>query len=265
MLQDIVLGIVQGLTEFLPISSSGHLVVVPAVLGWDQPSLTFDLVLHFGTLLAVMAVYRRDLWQLTLALVNRGADPVRARRLLLLLLIGTVPAGVAGLAFGDFFEGTFDAPIATCVQLVATALLLLGAEWFANRPRHRHREIDAPASGAIGVAQAVAILPGVSRSGATIAAALGLGVERGEAARYSFLLSIPAIAGAVLTKVPDVTSGSFEISASVVAGFVAATVSGYLAIEGFLKFLRTHSLRSFAYYLLVFAPTAAIVIEARGG
>lgn len=263
MLQDIVLGIVQGLTEFLPISSSGHLVVVPALFGWDQPSLTFDLVLHLGTLLAVMAVYRRDLWELALGVVNRGADPVKARRLLLLLVIGTVPAGVAGLAFGDYFESSFDAPIATCVQLVATALILLAAEWFANRPSPAARSIDVPTSGAIGVAQAVAILPGISRSGATIAAALGLGIDRADAARYSFLLSIPAIAGAVATQIPDVTNGSFEITSSVVAGFVAATVSGYLAIEGFLKFLRTHSLRSFAYYLLVFAPAAAVVIELR--
>ena len=263
MLHVIGLGIVQGLTEFLPISSSGHLVVVPAMLGWDEPSLTFDLVLHLGTLLAVVAVYRSDLWELTLGLVNRGAEPRRARRLLLLLVVGTAPAAAAGLVFGKSFERSFGAPIATCVQLAITALLLLGAEWIANRPRLRHREIDAPISGAIGIAQAVSILPGISRSGATIAAALGLGVERGEAARYSFLLSIPAIAGAIATKIPDITNGSFEITASVVAGFIAATASGYIAIEAFLKYLRTHSLRSFAYYLLVFAPIAALVIEVR--
>lgn len=263
MLQDIVLGIVQGLTEFLPVSSSGHLVVVPAMLGWDQPSLTFDLVLHLGTLLAVVAVYRRDLYELVRGLANRGADPARARRLLLLLMIGTVPAGIAGIAFADYFEKAFDAPLVTCAQLVVTAVILLFAEWFAARPRPRSRPIDYPTSGAIGVAQAVAILPGISRSGATISMALGLGVERAEAARYSFLLSIPAIVGAVATQIPDVTGGGFEITSSVVAGFVAATVSGYLAIEGFLKFLRTHSLRAFAYYLLVFAPIAAIVIEVR--
>ena len=263
MLHDIVLGIVQGLTEFLPISSSGHLVVVPALLGWRQPSLTFDLVLHFGTLIAVVAVYRSDLWQLALGLLDKGTDPARARRLLMLLIIGTVPAGVAGLALGGFFKDSFNAPIATCVQLFATALLLLAAEWITNRPRRGHREIDATASGVIGVAQAVAILPGISRSGATIAAALGMGIERGDAARYSFLLSIPAIAGAIATQIPDVANGSFHITSAVIAGFVAATVSGYIAIEGFLKFLRTHSLRTFAYYLLVFAPAAALVIEVR--
>lgn len=263
MLQDIVLGLVQGLTEFLPISSSGHLVVVPALFGWDQPSLTFDLVLHLGTLIAVVAVYRRDLWQLALSIVNRGDDPKASRRLLVLLAIGTIPAGVAGIAFGSFFEDTFDDPMATCVQLVATAVILLAAEWFAARPRRSPREIDGAIAGGIGVAQAVAILPGISRSGSTIAAGLGLGAGRAETARFSFLLSIPAILGAVLTQVPDVADGHFHVTASVVAGFVAATVSGYLAIEGFLRFLRTHSLRAFAYYLLVFAPLAAVVIELR--
>lgn len=263
MLQDIVLGIVQGLTEFLPISSSGHLVVVPAMLGWEQPSLTFDLVLHLGTLVAVVAVYRRDLWQLALSLVNRGDNPVVARRLLGLLAIGTVPAGIAGIAFGSFFEESFERPLATCVQLVATACILIAAEWFAARPREKPRDIDPTVAGWVGVAQAAAILPGISRSGATIATGLGLGADRAETARFSFLLSIPAIFGAVLTQIPDVAGGDFEITASVVAGFFAALISGYLAIEGFLRFLRTHSLRAFAYYLLVFAPVAAVVIELR--
>jgi len=263
VLQDIILGIVQGLTEFLPVSSSGHLVVVPAIFGWDQPSLTFDLVLHFGTLLAVLAVYRSDLRELLLSLVNRGADPVRARRLLILLAIGTAPAAAAGLALGSLLEDAFAAPTSAAVLLVATALVLLGAEWVANRPRRQHREIDAAVSGGIGIAQAVSILPGISRSGSTIAAALALGVERGEAARFSFLLSIPAIVGAIATKVPDVANGTFDITASVVAGFIAAAVSGYLAISTFLKYLRAHSLRPFAYYLLLFAPIAALVIEVR--
>lgn len=263
MLQDIVLGIVQGLTEFLPVSSSGHLVVVPAMFGWEQPSLTFNLVLHLGTLVAVIAVYRRDLWQLALSIVNRGHNPVVARRLLLLLAIGTVPAGIAGIAFGSFFEERFERPLATCVQLVATACILIAAEWFAARPREKPRDIGPSVAGWVGVAQAAAILPGISRSGATIATGLGLGADRAGTARFSFLLSIPAIFGAVLTQIPDVAGGDFEITASVVAGFFAALVSGYLAIEGFLRFLRTHSLRAFAYYLLVFAPVAAVVIELR--
>jgi len=264
VLQDIVLGIIQGLTEFLPISSSGHLVIVPALFGWDQPSLTFDLVLHFGTFLAVAAVYRNDLWDLALGLANRGADPARARRLLVLLTIGTVPAGAAGFLLGGRLEDAFDAPLAASALLVTTALVLLGAERLAGRQPHRHRAIDAQASGGIGMAQAVSILPGISRSGSTIAAALVLGVERNEAARFSFLLSMPVIAGAIVTKIPDVTSGTFEITAPVVAGFVAAAASGYLAIKTFLEYVRTHSLRPFAYYLLAFAPVAALIIEVRG-
>jgi undecaprenyl-diphosphatase len=263
VLQSIVLGLVQGLTEFLPVSSSGHLVVVPAMAGWDDPSLTFDLVLHVGTLLAVVAVYRDDLWTLALGVAGAGPDPTRARRLALLLVVGSVPAGLAGIAFADFFEDRFDEPIWASAQLAATGVILLAAEHAAVRALRRPREVDVPRASAIGAAQAVSILPGISRSGTTIAAGLALGIDRPSAARFSFLLSIPAIAGAALTKVPDVTDGTFDLTAAVAVGFVVSTVSGYLAIQVFLRYLRTHSMRPFAYYLFAFAPLSALVVWLR--
>ena len=261
-LESIVLGIVQGLTEFLPVSSSGHLVVVPAVLGWDEPSLTFDLVLHLGTLIAVVFAFREELWLLALGVIGRGDDPATTRRLIWLLFLGSIPAGIAGLAFGNFFEDRFDDPFTTCFELMATAIILLVAEWVI-RAGEGHEPVDAGRAGLIGVAQAVAILPGISRSGATIATGLVTKVSREEATRFSFLLAIPAIAGAVATKVPDVANGSFSITGPVVAGFFAAMIVGWLSIEWLLRYVRTHSFVPFAIYLLIAAPIAAVIIELR--
>jgi undecaprenyl-diphosphatase len=277
--ESIVLGIVQGLTEFLPISSSGHLVVVPALFGWKQPSLTFDLVLHLGTLIAVVFAFRRELWVLVLAVGGVGDDVAGSRRLIWLLFIGSIPAAIAGLAFGNFFEDRFDDPLATCFELLATAAILLAAEWWIRGasvseagipPKQRatyrgrgegHEPVDTGRATVIGVAQAVAILPGISRSGTTIPAGLVMGVSREEATRFSFLLAIPAIAGAVATKVPDVVDGRFHITGPVIAGFVAATLVGWVAIEWLLRYVRSHSFVPFAIYLVVFALVSILVIE----
>jgi len=259
-IQSIILGIVQGLTEFLPVSSSGHLVVVPAMLGWKQPKLTFDLVLHLGTLIAVVFAFRDELWALVLGLFGQGDDPRTARRLIWLLFLGSIPAAIAGIAFGSFFEETFDDPLATCFQLVITAVILLAAEWVIRRGEGHH-PVDQKRAGIIGVAQAVAILPGISRSGSTIGAGLVTRVSREDATRYSFLLSIPAIAGAVATKVPDVANGKFHLTGPVIAGFFVSMLVGWVSIEWLLRYVRTHSFVPFAVYLLIAAPVAAVVIE----
>jgi len=258
--ESVVLGIVQGLTEFLPVSSSGHLVVVPAIFGWKQPSLTFDLVLHLGTLLAVIFAFRRELWTLLRAVFGKGNDVPGSRHLIWLLFIGTIPAALAGLAFGNFFEDRFDDALTTCFELLATALLLLLAEFIIRRGEG-HEPVDTPRAGAIGVAQAVAILPGISRSGATIATGLVTRVSREEATRFSFLLAIPAIAGAVATKIPDVVDGKFKITGPVIAGFFAAMIVGWLSIEWLLRYVRTHSFVPFAIYLVIFSILAALIIE----
>ncbi len=258
--ESIVLGIVQGLTEFLPVSSSGHLVVVPAIFGWKQPSLTFDLVLHFGTLLAVIFAFRRELWTLLRAVFGKGDDVPGSRHLIWLLFIASIPAAIAGLAFGNFFEDRFDDPFTTCFELLGTAGILLLAEFLIRRGEG-HEPIDTPRSGAIGVAQAVAILPGISRSGATIATGLVTRVSREEATRFSFLLAIPAIAGAVATKVPDVIDGKFKLTGPVIAGFFAAMIVGWLSIEWLLRYVRTHSFVPFAIYLIVFSTIAALIIK----
>ena len=146
-LESIVLGIVQGLTEFLPVSSSGHLVVVPALFGWKQPSLTFDLVLHFGTLIAVVFAFRRELWILLRAGCSaRATTWPESRRVIWLLFIGSIPAAIAGIALGNFFEERFDDPTTTCFELLGTAVILLAAEWIIRRGEG-HEAIDTPARG----------------------------------------------------------------------------------------------------------------------
>lgn len=263
MLQDIVLGVVQGLTEFLPVSSSGHLVVVPAIFGWDQPSLTFDLVLHVGTLLAVLVAFRRDLWALAVGLFGGGPDPRRARITIGLLALGSVPAALVGLTLESFFEDLFERPGWAVGFWVVTALVILGAEHVGDRlaaAGDAGKPIGARRALGIGAAQAAAITPGLSRSGLTISAGLVSGVTREEATRFSFLLAIPAIIGATALQIPDVTGGEFEFTASVFAGFVAAAVSGYLAVVYLLRYVRTHSLRPFAVYLLIAAPVCGAIL-----
>ena len=249
----LVLGAVQGLTEFIPISSSGHLVLVPAALGWDEPGLAFDVMLHVASLVALLIYFARDI-----ATIVRGVltGDTRARKLGLLLAVGTVPAAVAGIALEDYFEASFSAAKGAAVQLVITALILVAGE--AVLAYHRRRtdtlrtidDLRMPDALAVGVAQAVSILPGISRSGATIAAGLAARVERDDSARFAFLLAIPALFGAALVKIPDL--GGTELSwGAGAAGFLASLVTSYLAIAGLIRYLRTRSLYPFAAYCIV--------------
>ncbi|MGH2695111.1 MAG: undecaprenyl-diphosphate phosphatase [Actinomycetota bacterium] len=257
VLQAIVLGAVQGLTEFVPISSSGHLVLVPEAVGWDQPGLTFDVLLHAASLVALLAYFAGDLLDLARGAAARDR---RSLRLVGLLAVGTVPAAIAGVAFGEFFEDQFtDAP-AAAIQLVITAAILVGGEVaLAAHERRAARAgtglrgvadlnyIDATS---IGAAQAVSILPGISRSGATIGAGLALGLIRDDAARFSFLLSIPALIGATLVEVPDLGTVGLGLGSGI-AGFAASLLTSYAAIWGLIRYLRTHTLYPFAAYCLV--------------
>ena len=258
-MREIVLGLVQGLTEFLPISSSGHLVIVPVMLGWEEPSLGLTVMLHMGTLVALLIYFRQELVDLTLGLLGRGADPAAARRIIRFLAIGTIPAVVAGLALGGFFEETFERPYETCIELVITGLLLVGMERYGERARRR--PLDDGRAAFIGAGQALAILPGISRSGATIGAGLLSGLTREEATRFSFLLSIPAIAGAGLL---DLAEGELVVSGASIAGTILSGIAGYLSIHYLLRFVRTHSLTVFAWYLFAIGPIAALVIWWRG-
>lgn len=269
IIQAVIIGIVQGLTEFLPISSSAHLIVLPRVLGWDDElinSSTFVVMLHMGTLAALLLYFWRDVLVLLAAFIallrerSFGGDP--DRKLALVLLLTIIPAALFGLVFEDWIDAFFyDAVIVIPFILVVGAAIL----WLAERYGTRDRDLEDAAYGdaaVIGVAQALALFPGISRSGITIAAGLFRGLERDAAARFAFLMGIPIIAGAGLWKARDVVTGSAgEIDLAVLAaGVVAAAVSGWLAIGFLLRYLRRHSTGIFIAYRLVAAAVFLVLL-----
>jgi undecaprenyl-diphosphatase len=260
IIQAIVLGFVQGLTEFIPVSSSGHLVIVPWLLGWEHQSLLFDTVLHWGTLISILAVFWRDLWDIFVAtldsLVRQSlADP--NARLGWYIVVSSIPTAVTGLFLKDFVESLFNQPLSVGCFMLVTATLLTTSELIAQRrcPMKDLMKMGWGQALWIGLAQAVALAPGISRSGTTMAAGLGTGLRREEAARFSFLLGAPIFFGAaVLQLVDSLTVDPAEVMAQapeLVIGMMVSAVVGYFAITGLLNYLRRRSLYLFAIYCLV--------------
>lgn len=243
------------MTEFIPISSSGHLVIVPEVLGWPSPGLSFDVLLHVASLIALVAYFYKDLLGVARGVLVRDRGSLR---LLALLVIGTIPAVIAGFGLSDYFEGTFTDARSAAIQLVITAAILVAGEqalaWHqrraALRPLKSMAEINPFDAGLIGIAQAISILPGISRSGSTISAGLALRVTRDDSARFGFLLAVPALFGAALVQVPDLGQTPVGIGAAA-AGFLASLVSSYVAIAGLIRYLRNRTLYPFAIYCVV--------------
>jgi undecaprenyl-diphosphatase len=259
LIEALILGIVQGLTEFLPVSSSAHLVLVPDLLGWDSPSVSFDLVLHLGSMVAVIAYFWRDILEIIKAFFEKGEAAVVKRRVGLFLILGTIPAAVIGALFQKKFEEFFVEPAWVAFFLIITGVLLVASEKVSgDRAIHGRGVAQMKVSDAlaIGLTQAVSILPGISRSGSTISAGLFLGLKRETAARYSFLLSVPIIAGAAIFKMRhgfggDGEGADGETTATLIVGFIAAAISGFAAVKFLLNYVRTHSLAVFAIYCWV--------------
>jgi undecaprenyl-diphosphatase len=254
-LRAVVLGILQGAGEFLPISSSGHLIVLPFLMGWPDSGLAFDVALHLGTLAAVAFAFWRD-WLRLMKGGLRGlvsgrplADP--DARLLIYLALATLPGAIAGLLLDEWAETVFRSP-----ALVSLMMALMGAVlWLADRRAGSVAEgevVSLRDALLIGFAQALAIVPGTSRSGATISMALLLGHKREAAARFSFLLALPITAGAALVKVPDLVASGTELT-PVLVGMLAAAVSGLVAIRFLLRYVRTRSYAPFVWYRFAFA------------
>lgn len=272
LLQAIILGIVQGLTEFLPVSSSAHLIIVPWILGWDDGGLTFDVALHVGTLAAVLAFFFRDWVQIiTQALgFGVGKDPglSKNRGLLWLLILGTIPGAVAGLLFEKQAETALRSP-----YIIATAAIVVGLiMWLADSAGPKRKDIAHVSlldSLGVGVAQAFAIIPGVSRSGSTIAAGLFCGLDRTTAARFSFLLSTPIIAGAAAKKFWDLMKHGgglpHDMQLAFLAGIAASAVTGCITIAFFLNFLRRRSLSVFVWYRIIFGIMVIALAMFRNG
>lgn len=266
IIRAIVLGLIQGVTEFIPVSSSGHLVLVPHLLGWEEPSVAFDVLLHTGTLLALIIYFRNEVLQLLKAffasIIEKDFKKDFERKLAWLIIIGTLPAVIMALLFKDFFESLFALPLRVSCLLITTGVILLSSERMSPKKRDLNK-ITIIDSLVIGFAQGLAIAPGISRSGATISVGLLRGLKRESAARYSFLLSIPIILAATANKIKDlmVLSQSNNTTAlSCFLGFFAATVSGYFSIKYLLKFLQKGKLNVFAYYCFVFGITTLILI-----
>ncbi|MEN8140572.1 MAG: undecaprenyl-diphosphatase UppP [Thermodesulfobacteriota bacterium] len=258
----ILLGIIQGATEFLPVSSSGHLLLAEHFFQVEGASLTFDVMLHLATLGAILVYFRRDFTSLTLAFFGRPTpgDNGRQRQLAIYICAATVPAVVAGLLLGKYAETIFRSPALVAVSLSVAGLLLLWAEKAGRHARHMEKLRFRDAM-LIGCAQALALIPGVSRSGATITAGLFLGLTRDTAARFSFLLSAPVVAGAGGYKAMKLFSGPGLSNDQLLfygAGFIAAALSGYAIIAFLMRFVQTKSLAVFAYYR--FAITAIVFI-----
>jgi undecaprenyl-diphosphatase len=253
--QAAVLGIVQGLTEFLPISSSGHLILVPWLFGWSDPGLVFDVALHFGTLVALGAYY----WRTWLDLL------LRDRRLLGLLILGSVPGGVVGFVGSGFIEAHFRRPEQIAVALAVFGLLLYAADRLGAKTRAGD-QLGVRDALLIGSAQALALFPGVSRSGVTITAALLLGFKRESAASLSFLLSTPITAGAVLWAARRLVTDGVPADERVLfaAGVLVSGVVGYLAIHLLLHYVRTRSYLPFVIYRVVAAAVVMALALVRG-
>ena len=268
IIQALIMGIVQGLTEFLPISSSGHLIIVPFLLGWTDPfikSLAFSVMLHIGTLAALLAYFRADWIRLVpaglAAMRDRSlrADP--DRRLAWLLIAATIPAAIAGYLLSDLIETAFREIGLVAVTLVGGAVIL----WLADRWGARTKgvnDVTFPVAIGIGAAQALALVPGISRSGISISAARFAGLNREAAARFSFLMATPITLGAALFEIRKLASGDTSVGVEtgpLIVGMLAAFGSGMVAIGFLLRYLRTRSLNIFVAYRLVLA---AVVIVA---
>ncbi len=267
-LQAIVLGVIQGLTEFLPISSSGHLRIVPALLGWEDPGTAFTAVVQLGTMAAVLIYFRNDLALIARAWAGGLRDPEQRRtldaRLGWYLILGTLPIAVVGLIFADQIENGLRNLYVIGTALIVFGLLMAWVDETSKRSRHLG-SIEARDGVWVGVAQAFALVPGVSRSGATISAGLLRGLDRAAAARFSFLLSIPAIVLSGLFELRHVgESGGAPTSATAIA-ILLAFVTGYASIAFLMRYLARHTLGVFVAYrvvagalVLVLAGTGAI-------
>jgi undecaprenyl-diphosphatase len=266
----ILLGIVQGLTEFLPVSSSAHLILARTFFGWETPpefGLAFDVALHIGTLGAILLYFRREVMGMAAAVpavVKRQPDP--SGRLVENVAVGTIPVVIVGLLFNDFIEQVLRTPPVAAVALAVGAAAMLAAERLGRRVRDEHA-ITWGSALAIGCAQASALIPGVSRSGSTIALAMFLGFRRDAAARFTFLLAIPAMlaaAGKEALELRHMALGPSSVQLFAVGILVSAGV-GYVTIKYFLRFLAGNRLDVFAYYRLVLAALTVVWLVRHNG
>ncbi len=266
-IQSIILGFIQGITEFLPISSSAHLVLTPYFFNWNIPPeqvFPFDVLVQLGTILAVIVYFWNDLWAIlsgwVTALLNKKPFETQNARMGWYVILASVPAGLLGVLVKDQVEAVFHSEISTAIFLFLTAVFLCVAEWLGKRTRDMEKItwLDALI---IGIFQGISLLPGVSRSGATITGGMLRNLNRSDAARFSFIMSVPVMLGAGLVSIPDLVevpnlAGFLPV---ILTGFVVAAIVGYLAIRWLLSFLRSRSLFWFAGYCVLLGTVTLVV------
>ena len=260
LVEAIVLAVVQGLSEFLPISSSGHLVLVPHLFGWPDQGLAFDVAVHVGTLLALLVYFRRELTTMAVAwLRSLGGRHDRDSRLAWQILVGTLPVGLAGLCFGDYIEHHLRQPLFVAGTLTVFGLLMYAADRLGRGTRDEYG-LSWPQAIAIGIAQALALMPGTSRSGVTMTAGRALGLSRSGAARFSFLLAVPGIGAAGFYEGAKLVGGNAPVDwAPIVTGMLFAALSGIACIHFLIRFIERIGLLPFTIYRLALAAVIVAV------
>ncbi len=269
-LEAIVLGLVQGLTEFLPISSTGHILFVPALAGWPDPGAAFSAVIQLGTMAAVLVYFRTDLWRMAVAFVKSfvGDRPLwrsddSDARIGWYIVLGTIPISIIGIVFADQIENDVRSLSLVAVVMILFSFVLMAADLKGAQDRDV-KQLTLRDGIIIGLFQALALIPGVSRSGATISGGLFLGLDRESATRYSFLLSVPAVVLSALfelRKIGDGAGASVDVAPTIIAT-VLAFISGYLAIAFLLRFVRTHNFAVFVVYRVAVGTTMLVLIAA---
>jgi len=254
-LQAIVLGIIQGLTEFIPVSSSGHLIFVPVLFGWQDQGLTFDVVVHMGTLLAVIVYFRKRLWSLVTAWLRPSEESRHLKKLSVYMVLSIIPAGIIGFLFGNWIEVQLRDPKVIAYGLIFWGAVLFVAEKSSARQKNHTRtdDINLKQVIAISCAQALALIPGTSRSGITMTAGLFARLDKTSAAEFSFLMSVPVIALAGVLKIMELIQtglGSMTVS-SIAFGFVASAVSGFVAIAALMNIIKKWNFKPFVVYRIV--------------
>lgn len=268
VIKALFLGILQGATEFLPVSSSGHLVIAQGLMNIKLENgvlAAFDVCLHFGTLLAIVAVFWRDVLQIFAGFLTRApvGDAKEFRKLGIFLILGTLPAVILGLSFKKFFENLFEAPLAAGFMLLITGAIL----WSTRYSKDKGAQLSEMRwwhSLVVGLAQAVAIIPGISRSGSTISGGLFLGFDRTFAAKFAFLLAVPAIAGAGLLEIKELGNLTNEMLMPTIVGTAAAAIVGFACIKWLLGIIRRGHFSWFAYYCWAVGITAIIFFSIKG-
>lgn len=266
LIEAIILGVLQGITEFLPVSSSGHLILGQSILGLNPENLkSFDIAIHFGTLLAILIYFAKDIGQLIVAFgqtigiakptTEKGiANLKEQQKMIMMLIIATIPAVIVGVKWGDYLDEHFLNPVSVAILLILVGVVFLLAEWLYEKNIDK-KELTIGKSILIGLAQAVALIPGVSRSGASISAGLALGIERNKAARFSFLLGSIAITAATSLAVYKTLKGEYVLPPLdiLVTGVISSFVAGWASINFLMKYIKNHSLAVFTYYRWIVA------------